>query len=159
MDTTKLKTRLEDKVKDLGGQSEAASVSDLAPALETSNYIALTSNTLSIIRENLKNQPLSLDLFDIVKSPSGGATVFSVPGLAGDGDARRRAVAHGNLDRGADGRIAPPAGAGGTPAGGAASAGGGGTAPLCRASCQTGRGIYFRRGPCGPGAGVAPGPA
>ena len=84
MDTTKLKTKLEDKVKNLDSQSEAASVSDLAPASETSNYIALTRNTLSIIRENLKNQPLSLDLFDIVKSPSGGATVFSVPGLAGD---------------------------------------------------------------------------
>ncbi|SDL66980.1 hypothetical protein SAMN04488502_101506 [Dendrosporobacter quercicolus] len=32
----------------------------------------------------MKNQPLSFQLFDIVKSPSGGATAFTVPGLAGD---------------------------------------------------------------------------
>jgi hypothetical protein len=34
--------------------------------------------------ENLKNQPLTLQFFDVVKSPSGGATVFSVPCLSGD---------------------------------------------------------------------------
>ena len=49
-----------------------------------SGYLALTNNAINIIRENLKNQPLSFDLFDVVKSPSGGATVFSVPGLAGE---------------------------------------------------------------------------
>ena len=37
-----------------------------------------------LFRSNLKSQPLTLDLFDIVKSPSGGSTVFSVPGLSGD---------------------------------------------------------------------------
>jgi hypothetical protein len=47
-------------------------------------YIALTTNALDIISENLKNQPLSHGLFDIVKSPSGGATVFSVPGISGE---------------------------------------------------------------------------
>jgi hypothetical protein len=49
-----------------------------------SNYIALKNNALEIINENLKNQPLSFALFDIVKSPSGGATVFAVPGIAGE---------------------------------------------------------------------------
>ncbi|MCL2621151.1 MAG: hypothetical protein FWD97_09490 [Defluviitaleaceae bacterium] len=49
-----------------------------------SNYLALTTNTIDIINENLKNQPLSYQLFDIVKAPTGGATVFTVPGLTGD---------------------------------------------------------------------------
>ena len=53
-----------------------------------SGYLALTNNTLDIIRSNLKSQPLTLDLFDIVKSPSGGSTVFSVPGLAGEEPAK-----------------------------------------------------------------------
>lgn len=47
-------------------------------------YVALKSNTIDIIRQNLKNQPLSFQLFDTVKSPSGGSTVFTVPGIAGD---------------------------------------------------------------------------
>lgn len=46
--------------------------------------MALTSNTLDLIKENLKQQPLSFQLFDLVKSPSGGSTVFSVPGLSGE---------------------------------------------------------------------------
>jgi hypothetical protein len=49
-----------------------------------SNYIALSGNSLEIISENLKNQPLTYQLFDIIKSPSGGTTVFTVPGLSGD---------------------------------------------------------------------------
>ena len=77
MDTAKLKSRLEGKVQEL--QKPAA---DAALAPSGSAYMALNGDALGIIRENLKNQPLSLDLFDIVKSPSGGSTVFSVPGLA-----------------------------------------------------------------------------
>ncbi len=81
MDTTKLKGRLEGKVQELQKPVES-----VVPALSLprSSYIALTNNTLDIIRANLKSQPLSVDLFDIVKSPSGGATVFEVPGLAGN---------------------------------------------------------------------------
>lgn len=75
MDTTNLKNRISDKVQEL--QTVA-----IEPAC--SGYLALNSNALDIIRGNLKNQPLSFDLFDIVKSPSGGSTVFSVPGLSGD---------------------------------------------------------------------------
>jgi hypothetical protein len=52
-------------------------------ALE-SGFVALSNNALEIINENLKNQPLMYQLFDIIKSPSGGATAFTVPGLSGD---------------------------------------------------------------------------
>ena len=50
----------------------------------SNNFIALQNNSLEIICDNLKNQPLSTQLFDVVKSPSGGITSFSVPGLSGD---------------------------------------------------------------------------
>lgn len=79
MDTTKLKGRLEGKVQELQKPAESAAFS-----LPHSSYIALTNNALDIIRSNLKSQPLSFDLFDIVKSPSGGATVFEVPSLSGN---------------------------------------------------------------------------
>lgn len=87
MNTTKLKNRLGDKLQALQEPMEERKVltmhkTSLTPV--NSNYIALTNNALDIIRENLKNQPLSFQLFDIVKSPSGGSTSFSVPGLAGD---------------------------------------------------------------------------
>ncbi len=81
MDTTKLKDRLEDKARGLQNPVEIANT---APTPSESGYLALNNNALDVIRANLKNQPLSFDLFDIVKSPSGGSTVFSVPGLAGD---------------------------------------------------------------------------
>jgi len=85
MDNSKLKGRMSGKVQELQKPVETAEIApdtSLAPA--ESSYIALTNNALDIIRANLKSQPLTLDLFDIVKSPSGGSTVFSVPGLAGD---------------------------------------------------------------------------
>lgn len=75
MDTTNLKNRMSDKVQEI--QTPAMTPTE-------SGYLALTSNALDIIRSNLKSQPLSYELFDIVKSPSGGSTVFSVPGLSGD---------------------------------------------------------------------------
>ena len=89
MDTTKLKDRMSGKVQELQQPvevAETAANTSLAPV--DSAYIALTHNTLDIIRANLKSQPLSLDLFDIVKSPSGGATVFEVPGLTGNDAAK-----------------------------------------------------------------------
>ena len=73
MDATNLKTRMNTKVQAL---------SEREPG--TSQYLALTSNALELIQENLKHQPLSFQLFDMVKSPSGGSTVFSVPGLSGE---------------------------------------------------------------------------
>lgn len=45
--------------------------------------LTLNNNALDVIQANLKSQPLTLDLFDIVKSPSGGSTVFEVPELTG----------------------------------------------------------------------------
>ena len=88
MDNTKLKGRMSGKVQELqqptGNQTitvTSAPETSLAPV--DSTYLALTNNALDIIRANLKSQPLTLDLFDLVKSPSGGATVFEVPGLAG----------------------------------------------------------------------------
>ena len=82
MDSTKLRSRMEDKAHTLRYTDSVSPGAVLAPV--HTKYIALNNNAFSIIRENLKNQPISLDLFDIVKSPSGGSTVFSVPGLAGD---------------------------------------------------------------------------
>ncbi|MBD5085065.1 MAG: hypothetical protein HDT33_08435 [Clostridiales bacterium] len=84
MDNTKLKSRMSGKVQDLAAPVEVvATTSDTALIPVDSNYIALGSNAMAIIKDNLKHQPLSYDLFDVVKSPSGGATVFEVPGLAG----------------------------------------------------------------------------
>ena len=92
MDNTKLKARMNGKVQELQQPAEAAeTAANTSLASADSAYIALTHNTLDIIRANLKSQPLSLDLFDIVKSPSGGATVFEVPGLAGN-DAEKELV-------------------------------------------------------------------
>jgi hypothetical protein len=87
MNTAQLKNRLGGKLQALQEPTEERQVLTMpATALVpvNSNYIALTNNALDIIRENLKNQPLSFQLFDIVKSPSGGATAFTVPGLTGD---------------------------------------------------------------------------
>ena len=81
MDTTKLKTKLDGKMQEL---QEAATGPDTLLAPMDSGYLALSNNALEIIRANLKSQPLTLDLFDVVKAPSGGATVFSVPGLTGN---------------------------------------------------------------------------
>ena len=84
MDNAKLRSRMSGRVQEL---QQPVEVVEAAPSMMlasvNSDYLALNNNALEIIRENLKNQPLSYDLFDIVKSPSGGATVFEVPGLAG----------------------------------------------------------------------------
>lgn len=93
MDNVKLKDRLVGKVQDLQEPAGEKETVKQKPALTVpgtslvptgSDYIALTNNALDIIRENLKSQSLSFQLFDIVKSPSGGSTVFSVPGISGE---------------------------------------------------------------------------
>jgi len=88
MDSKNLKNRLNSKLKD-NGSRPTEKKEDTVPVTQPptpveSNYVALTNNALEIINENLKNQPLSPALFDVVKSPSGGTTVFTVPGLSGD---------------------------------------------------------------------------
>jgi len=86
MNTTALKSKLGSKVQALGDPVvmpvPVVPEATIAPA--ESSYVALSTNALEIIRANLKHQALSLDLFDVVKSPAGGSTVFTVPGLAGD---------------------------------------------------------------------------
>ena len=73
---SELKERLNMKVQNIGEST--------SPMVKNADYPALKNNALEIIQQNLKNQPLSFSLFDIVKSPAGGSTVFSVPGLSGD---------------------------------------------------------------------------
>lgn len=79
MDNLKLKNRLNTKVQTIDERKV-----DMNEIATVNSYAALTNNALDIIRDNLKKQPLSFQLFDIVKSPSGGSTVFSIPGLSGD---------------------------------------------------------------------------
>ena len=91
MDNTKLKSRMGGMVQELQQSAGMTAGPDTSLASVNSDYMALTSNAVEIIKDNLKNQPLSYDLFDVVKSPSGGATVFEVPGLAG-ADAEKELV-------------------------------------------------------------------
>ena len=84
MDNTNLRTKMSNKVQNLQKAMETTVVSEPSVVPIQSSYMALNNNALDIIRENLKHQPMTFDLFDVVKSPSGGSTVFSVPGLAGD---------------------------------------------------------------------------
>lgn len=83
MDNTKLKDRMGGKIQELQQSLETVATNSTKDRAE-SVYLALTNNALDIIRANLKSQPLTLDLFDTVKSPSGGSTVFEVPGLSGN---------------------------------------------------------------------------
>lgn len=82
MDNTKLKDRMGGKIQELQQQSLETVATNSTKDSAESVYLALTNNSLNIIRANLKHHALSLDLFDTVKSPSGGSTVFSVPGLS-----------------------------------------------------------------------------
>jgi len=82
MDSTKLKAKMTTKAQEFTAPTPLPFETGLMPM--EADYAALSNNALSVIRENLKNQPLALDFFDVVKSPSGGSTVFSVPGLNGD---------------------------------------------------------------------------
>ena len=70
MDNTKLKSRLATKAQALQEAPAEREPASLVPV--ESGYAAL------------KEQPLTYQMFDVVKSPSGGSTVFTVPGLAGD---------------------------------------------------------------------------
>lgn len=80
MSTTTLKNRLTSKTTDVAANDLTATTL----LTNSTEYAALNGNALEIIEENLKNQPMSLQLFDIVKSPSGGSTVVTIPGISGD---------------------------------------------------------------------------
>ena len=79
MNTENLKSKLSNKVKDI---TEERTI--IMQETAVTNYAALKNNALEIIKNNLKNQPLSLQLFDIIKSPSGGSTSFTIPTLSGE---------------------------------------------------------------------------
>lgn len=87
MDAEKIKIRLDGKVRALEKNTQENKIASPMEATLVPNdfgYKAFSGGALDIIRENLKNQPFSFQLFDLVKSPSGGSTVFSVPGISGD---------------------------------------------------------------------------
>ena len=79
MDTENLKSKLSNKIKDINEERTI-----VMQETSITNYAALKNNALDIIKNNLKNQPLSLQLFDIIKSPSGGSTSFTIPTLSGE---------------------------------------------------------------------------
>lgn len=83
MNTENLKSKLSNKVKDITEERKIVMQETAMTAADT-NYAALKNNALEIIKNNLKNQPLSLQLFDIIKSPSGGSTSFTIPTLSGE---------------------------------------------------------------------------
>ena len=82
MNTENLKSKLSNKVKDT--EERKIVMQETAVTTMNTNYAALKNNALDIIKNNLKNQPLSLQLFDIIKSPSGGSTSFTIPTLSGE---------------------------------------------------------------------------
>lgn len=90
MNTEQLKARLNNKIDTINYERKNITMENTTIMTATTNtaaadnYAALNSNTIDIIKQNLKNQPLSIQLFDTVKAPSGGTTVFTVPGIAGD---------------------------------------------------------------------------
>ncbi len=83
MNNEQLKSRLNSKVESITQERKIEAMNETAIIAEQ-GYIALKDNTIDIIKQNLKNQPLSFQLFDTVKAPSGGSTVFTVPGISGD---------------------------------------------------------------------------
>lgn len=85
MENTKLKSRMSSKVKVLDKEVKETSVA-LNPA--RGEFLAFSENTLDLLQTNLKHQQLTLDLFDVVKSPAGGSTVFSVPTINGEEPAK-----------------------------------------------------------------------
>lgn len=82
MNTENLKSKLSNKFKDIN-EERTITMQETAITATDTNYAALKNNALDIIKNNLKNQPLSLQLFDIIKSPSGGSTSFTIPTLSG----------------------------------------------------------------------------
>jgi len=89
MAKSKLKDQLDEKLQNqqsepTGERNTNMTDTTALTTVSDSKYIALTSDALGIISENLKHQQLSPAMFDVVKAPSGGTTSFTVPGLSGD---------------------------------------------------------------------------
>ena len=83
---TNIKDRLGQKVSDLQTESPKGKIVAMPNAVPSvaSEYAALTTNAMEVLYENLKHQPLSQQVFDVIKAPSGGATVFTVSGVGGE---------------------------------------------------------------------------
>ncbi len=81
MDNSKLKSKLDGKVQAMSESAEQPRPASLAPV--ESNYIALRGDTMDIIQANLKRQPLSLDLFDVVNPRPVALPCSPCPGWAG----------------------------------------------------------------------------
>lgn len=77
MTNTQIKDRLTAKANSLSTAPTDITCTD-------GGYVALSSNVIDVIKSNLKNQPISFQLFDVVKAPTGGTTVFTVPGIMGE---------------------------------------------------------------------------
>ena len=84
MNTENLKSKLNTKINEISAEERKITMQETAITTTDTNYAALKNNALDIIKNNLKNQPLSLQLFDIIKSPSGGSTSFTIPTLSGE---------------------------------------------------------------------------
>ena len=88
MGTANLKDRLNEKIQDRQSDPEKGKIITMPETAVLvpveSGYMALTNNALGIITANLKNQPLSFQMFDIIKSPSGGTTAFTIPTMTGE---------------------------------------------------------------------------
>ena len=84
MNTENLKSKLNTKITEISAEERKITMQETTVTKTDTNYAALNNNALDIIRNNLKNQPLSLQLFDIIKSPSGGSTSFTIPTLSGE---------------------------------------------------------------------------
>lgn len=86
MNTEQLKARLNNKIDTIYKERTNITMENTTIMTATTNtaaadnYAVLHSNTIDIIKQNLKNQPLSIQLFDTVKAPSGGTTAFTIPG-------------------------------------------------------------------------------
>ena len=84
MNTDNLKSKLNSKVKEISSDERKIIMQETSLTQNDTSYAALKNNALDIIKNNLKNQPLSLQLFDTIKSPSGGSTSFTIPTLSGE---------------------------------------------------------------------------
>lgn len=77
MDTQSLKNKLNNKITDISTKENTEQYAN-------TDYMALQTNAMSIINDNLKNNCISRSSIDTVKSPSGDTLVFTVPTLTDD---------------------------------------------------------------------------
>lgn len=84
MNTESLKNKLSEKITDIDTSENKNVVTEVVDESINTEYVALQSNVMSIINDNLKNNCISRSSIDTVKSPSGDTLVFTVPTLMDD---------------------------------------------------------------------------